>query len=139
MPRFKLSLLTRGMVCESAWTRTKRNWRPRLRARSEAKFPRAFLRAVANRGNRATTAVHGPGENVQINAVVAQIVPLGDELLADVLIESKDRANLRIGSEAEIKIDAYPFSKHGTVRGRVEELASDAVAQESKGSSIRQK
>ncbi|WP_431288315.1 HlyD family type I secretion periplasmic adaptor subunit [Roseateles chitinivorans] len=77
--------------------------------------------------------VHGAGENVQANATIAQIVPLNDEMLADVLIESKDRANLQIGSEAEVKLDAYPFSRHGVIRGRVQELTSDAIALESKG------
>lgn len=102
------------------------------KVRSEVSLAHSYVRSPIE-GTVQQLAVHGPGENVQINTVVAQIVPLGDELLADILIESKDRANLRIGSEAEIKIDAYPFSKHGTVRGRIEELASDAVAQDSKG------
>nr|VFJ57196.1 MAG: HlyD family secretion protein [Candidatus Kentron sp. DK]VFJ60397.1 MAG: HlyD family secretion protein [Candidatus Kentron sp. DK] len=53
------------------------------------------------------------------------LVPLEAELEAEVEIGPIDVAGIRVGDMARIKIDAYPFQKHGTVKGRVINVSAD--------------
>jgi hemolysin D len=54
------------------------------------------------------------------------LVPISDTLEADVQIDSLDVGFIKIGSVANIKIDAYPFQKHGTLEGALRTISQDA-------------
>lgn len=58
------------------------------------------------------------------------LVPLEAELEAEVEIGSSDVAGIRIGDEARVKIDAYPFQKHGALKGRVINVSADAFSRQ---------
>ncbi len=61
------------------------------------------------------------------------IVPAGGALEVEAVLENKDIGFVEVGQEAEIKIDTFPFTKYGTIVGRVVDLSDDAVADEQKG------
>ena len=54
------------------------------------------------------------------------LVPISDTLEADVQIDSPDVGYIKIGSRANVKIDAYPFQKHGTLDGNLRTVSQDA-------------
>lgn len=54
------------------------------------------------------------------------LVPLGDVLEADVQIDSQDMGYVKTGAKASIKIDAFPFQKHGTLEGGLRTISQDA-------------
>lgn len=54
------------------------------------------------------------------------LVPISDTLEADVQIDSLDVGYIKIGSKANVKIDAYPFQKHGTLDGSLRTVSQDA-------------
>jgi HlyD family secretion protein len=54
------------------------------------------------------------------------LVPLGTALDAEVQIDSLDVGHVKQGDEAHIKLDAFPFQKHGTLDARVRTLSEDA-------------
>ncbi len=54
------------------------------------------------------------------------LVPLGENLLAEVQIESKDVGYVRLGDQVKLKLDAYPFQLHGTLQGQLHTLSEDA-------------
>jgi HlyD family secretion protein len=54
------------------------------------------------------------------------LVPISDTLEADVQIDSLDVGYIKIGSTANVKIDAYPFQKHGTLDGALRTISQDA-------------
>jgi len=58
------------------------------------------------------------------------LVPLEAELEAEVEIGSSDVADVRIGDEARVKIDAYPFQKHGALKGRVINVSAYAFSRQ---------
>jgi hemolysin D len=53
------------------------------------------------------------------------LVPLGGVLEADVQIESPDVGYVKVGDTAAIKLDAYPFQKHGTLPGSLRTISED--------------
>lgn len=54
------------------------------------------------------------------------LVPISETLEADVQIDSLDVGYIKIGSVANVKIDAYPFQKHGTLEGSLRTISQDA-------------
>lgn len=54
------------------------------------------------------------------------LVPLGTALDAEVQIDSLDVGHVKQGDVAHIKLDAFPFQKHGTLDARVRTLSEDA-------------
>lgn len=69
---------------------------------------------------------------VSVGAVVRDgepllvLVPVGRTLEAEIEIGPDDVAELRVGDTTRIKLDAYPFQKHGTATGRVLSISPDA-------------
>lgn len=47
------------------------------------------------------------------------IMPAGAELIAEVLISSADIGYAKIGDEVVLKVDAFPYQKHGSLKGRL--------------------
>ena len=59
------------------------------------------------------------------------LVPLQADLEAEVEVSPADVGEIQVGDTARIKIDAYPFQKHGTVRGQVINVSADAFSRPS--------
>ena len=62
-----------------------------------------------------------------------QVVPLGQELVAEVWVENKDIGFVHETTPAEIKIDSFPFTKYGTIDGTIQNISDDAIAHEELG------
>ena len=54
------------------------------------------------------------------------LVPLGTALDAEVQIDSLDVGHVKPGDKVHIKLDAFPFQKHGTLDAKVRTLSEDA-------------
>jgi HlyD family secretion protein len=58
------------------------------------------------------------------------LVPLDSELEAEVQIEAADIGYVKLGDVAHIKLDAYPFQKHGTLIGTLRTISEDSFKQD---------
>ncbi len=58
------------------------------------------------------------------------LVPVGSALDAEVQIDSLDVGHVKPGDDVRIKLDAFPFQKHGTLMARVRTLSEDAFRRE---------
>ncbi|HEY5799758.1 MAG TPA: HlyD family secretion protein, partial [Burkholderiaceae bacterium] len=54
------------------------------------------------------------------------IVPIGAEMEAEVQIDSVDVGYIRPGDMAHIKLDAFPFQRHGSLDAKVRTVSEDA-------------
>jgi multidrug efflux pump subunit AcrA (membrane-fusion protein) len=61
------------------------------------------------------------------------IVPSGTPLVIEAMALNQDIGFLRLGQEAEVKLDTFPFQKYGTIKGKVIWLSPDAVDDEKLG------
>jgi hemolysin D len=71
--------------------------------------------------------IHTPGAVVTTADTLMTIVPDGTGIEAEALVENKDVGFVREGQEVEIKLDAFPFTRYGLIKGRVRKLGRDAA------------
>jgi HlyD family secretion protein len=55
------------------------------------------------------------------------IVPTNADLVAEIMINSADVGYTKIGDEAIIKVDAFPYQRHGLLGGRLEAVSEESV------------
>lgn len=70
---------------------------------------------------------------VECTKPLITIVPAGDELIIEAFIPGKDVGFIRLGQEAILKLEAYPFMRYGYLEGEVEYISPDAVIDEARG------
>lgn len=56
------------------------------------------------------------------------LTPTGAELIAEVMIGSADIGYLLPGQRAALKIDAFPFQRHGTLSGQLRSVGAESLA-----------
>jgi membrane fusion protein, adhesin transport system len=69
------------------------------------------------------------GAVVQPGASLMDIVPLDDSLLVEGRIRPQDIAFIRPDQDAVVKITAYDASVYGSLKGKVERISADAIAE----------
>jgi hemolysin D len=62
------------------------------------------------------------------------LVPIAGGLEVEARILNKDVGFIRLGQAAAVKLEAFPFTRYGTVPGRVKSISRDAVADQKLGS-----
>ena len=78
-------------------------------------------------------SVHTIGGVVEPTKPIMVIVPKGGSLVAEVKILNKDVGFVKEGQPVAVKLEAFPFTRYGTVPGYVESLGSDAIEDEKLG------
>jgi hemolysin D len=71
-------------------------------------------------------AVTSVGAVVQAGALLMNVVPKEEPLLAEVMLGNDDAGFVAIGQQVRLKIAAFPFQKYGVLEGRVTHIGADA-------------
>lgn len=71
--------------------------------------------------------VHAVGAVVQPAQAVLMIVPEDEGIAIEATLPNKDAGFVTPGQSAEIKVEALPFTRYGTVNGTVEVISADSV------------
>lgn len=77
-------------------------------------------------------AVHTVGGVVTPAQAVMIIVPDNRQLMIEATIDNGDIGFVKVGQPAEIKIEAFPFTRYGTLHGTIVQVANDAKQDENK-------
>jgi multidrug resistance efflux pump len=64
---------------------------------------------------------------------IMMIAPDTQMLVAEILIKSKDRGFIQVGQAVDVKVESFPYTRHGAIKGRVEYIAQDAIALKEQG------
>jgi hemolysin D len=78
-------------------------------------------------------AVHTAGGVVTPAQALLVIVPNEVEVTAEVQLENKDIGFVKVGQQAEVKLETFPFTRYGTVPATVTRISADAVQIEQRG------
>jgi hemolysin D len=78
--------------------------------------------------------IHTPGAVVTTADTLMTIVPDGTGIEVEAMVENKDIGFVREGQEVELKLDAFPFTRYGLIKGTVRKLGRDAVQAGSRSS-----
>lgn len=73
--------------------------------------------------NLSTTTL---GAVVQPGSVVMSLVPMNEQLYADVSIKNEDVGFVQVGQKVQMKLAAFPFQKYGMLAGTVLRISADA-------------
>ena len=88
-----------------------------------------------------TAPMQGIVNNIKVNTVggvvrpsdtIMELLPTGDNLLAEAKISTADIAFIAVGQEASVKLDAFDASIFGAMHGVVEYISPDALVEETR-------
>jgi hemolysin D len=71
--------------------------------------------------------VHTVGGVVEAAKPLMTVVPSNGGLEVEARVLNKDVGFIRVGQEAAVKLEAFPFTRYGTVPARVRSISRDAV------------
>ncbi|HAA92432.1 MAG TPA: hypothetical protein DCE33_08295 [Rhodospirillaceae bacterium] len=77
--------------------------------------------------------IHTVGGVVQPAQVLMVVVPKDTRLEAEAMVLNKDKGFVHAGQVAEIKVESFPFTKYGTIDGKLKHLSGDAIQDEQLG------
>ena len=95
-----------------------------------------------NRLQRLVAPISGTVQELRIHTIggvvtpaqeLMKIVPHEDALEAEVKIQNKDIGFVKIGQPVQVKLEAFPFTRYGTIPGRLKKLSLDAIEDEQLG------
>jgi len=78
-------------------------------------------------------SVHTVGGVVTPAQQLMVIVPKSGEIEVEAMIENKDIGFVREGQAAEVKVDAFPFTKYGAIDAELTNVSNDAIPDEDRG------
>ena len=79
-------------------------------------------------------AVNNIGETVTSAQQIATIVPADTPVEMVCYVKNMDIADIQVNMNAEIKLEAYPYNKYGTVKGTVKYISPSSFNSEQLGS-----
>lgn len=95
-------------------------------AKAEAKLARTELAAPID-GVVQQLALTTIGQVVTTGQQLMVVTPVGGSLQAEVFVSNIDIGFVKPGQDAEVKIDAFPFTRFGTLRATVARIATEAI------------
>ena len=78
-------------------------------------------------------AVHTVGGVVTPAQELMKIVPQGSSLEVEAWVLNKDIGFVEEAQTAEIKVETFPFTRYGTIDGKIVDVSNDAVSDEKQG------
>lgn len=84
-------------------------------------------------GTVAQLAVYTIGGVVEATKPLMVIVPKGGSLVVEARLLNRDAGFVREGQSVAVKLEAFPFTRHGTIKGIIEGIGSDAIDDEKLG------
>ncbi|MGU8608413.1 HlyD family efflux transporter periplasmic adaptor subunit [Clostridium perfringens] len=76
------------------------------------------------------------GVVLQTGAVVANIIPNSDTYKVELMIPTKDIANIKVSEEVKYSFEALPYREYGFLEGKIESLSPDSKVDTEKGISF---
>lgn len=116
-----------------------RDWRSQLQKalRDRAEARSELAKAQHRTGLTSITApvdgtvedlrVHTEGGVVQAGQQLLKVVPSQDTVAIEAIVENRDAGFVRVGQPVEIKVDAFPYTHYGLLKGHVVQIAKDAA------------
>lgn len=100
--------------------------------KAQSKDNRTRLYAPVD-GTVAQMAVNTKGQVVTTAQALLTLVPSDGSIEVEALIQNKDVGFVREGQEVSVKVEAFPFTRFGTLRGSVAHISHDAMDEREAG------
>jgi hemolysin D len=128
----RIEQLTQETIAQQAQKLTeaaqKRDQAAQAVVKAQLRYDRTRLLAPID-GTVQQLAITTPGQVVTTAQPLLVIVPATGPIEVEALVINKDIGFVQVGQEAIIKVDAFPFTRYGTIDGRVVRISGDAIDQ----------
>jgi hemolysin D len=95
-------------------------------AKAQAKLARTILTSPID-GVVQQVAVTTIGQVVTTGQQLMVVTPASGALQVDAFVSNIDIGFVKLGQDAEVKVDAFPFTRFGVLRARVVRIATEAI------------
>jgi hemolysin D len=106
-------------------------------AAQAASHARLLMLRAPVAGSVQQLTVHTLGGVVPAAQALMLIVPKDDRVEIESFLENKDIGFVRTGQPAEVKVNAFDYTKHGMIHGQVASVSRDAIEDNKRGSLYR--
>jgi membrane fusion protein, adhesin transport system len=89
------------------------------------RFQRLLVRAPVD-GFVKDITPKGPGSVIQPGQLIAEIVPKGENLIAEVKIQPRDVGHIKAGDPAELEVTTYDVNVQGRIKGKVTSVSASS-------------
>jgi HlyD family type I secretion membrane fusion protein len=100
--------------------------------REESEVNRLTVRSPVN-GIVKAFSVKVLGGIIAPGSLVAEVVPVGQQLMAFTRVQPKDIGQVRLGQNVELKVQAYDYTRYGTISGKVDSISAGTFQDEKTG------
>ncbi len=114
---------------------------PRLRALDEqlaqvADFSRMYDITAPNAGMVLSVAPGGPGSMITTADAVVVIAQIEGPMRVQIALGSDDVGRVHPGDPVEVKVDAFPWRRHGVLTGRLTDIAPNSATPSTGGEAV---
>lgn len=95
-------------------------------AKAHARLEATLLRAPAD-GIVQASGLYASGQVINAGQEIMRVVPADSALEVEAYLPNKDIGFVRVGDEAAVKVETFPFTRFGVLKGRVTQIARDAI------------
>ena len=81
-------------------------------------------------------ASFSPGSAVQEAEALITLIPMNGNIELETEIRTQDIGKVSKGAEARVKLTAYPFQKHGTLKGVVRDISENTLSKNAQGQEL---
>jgi hemolysin D len=78
-------------------------------------------------GTVQASSITSVGQVATVGQDIMRVVPEGSTLELEVYALNKDIGFIKVGQDAVVKLEAFPFTRYGTISARVTKIATDAI------------
>lgn len=100
--------------------------------RLEDRVQRLVITAPA-RGYVKGLVVKNVGAVIAPGALVAELVPVDNDLKVDARITTRDIGHVKVGQPVRVKVTTYDFARYGSVLGTLQAISASSFVDEKKG------
>ena len=84
-------------------------------------------------GGRVDTLVARVGQSLAAGSAVAVLVPIGDELVAELFVPPRAAGFVDVGQTVELKYEAFPFQRFGSQEATVDKVSLTVLSRDQAG------
>ncbi len=95
-------------------------------AKAEAAADHMTLRAPIS-GRVQSSVITNVGQVVASGQEIMRIVPQDSQLEIEAYMLNRDIGFVRVGQEAVVKVESFPFTRYGSIKAHVARIAKDAI------------
>ncbi len=122
------TLLANGYASEHDYFDKKKEYLEAISQLEQAQYAKETMSITSPiDGVVSSLNVHTVGGVVTPGQILLAVVPAQGNLMLEAYLNNKDIGFVRVGQEVAVKLEAFPFTRYGLIKGTVSSIAGDSI------------